>query len=156
MGLLAFHIFCDLKRIDENLRAPINLTILQSFIARMAGIYSTSTILGYVAAIWAWHVIHGIIWEVDRPELNTIVKGTQKMAPKESGRQKQEPVTIEYIKKIIQHLWKTNNLNVAVLACLTTAFWGAARLGEVMVPNLSAFNPKIHAKRSDLGISIDQ
>ena len=42
-----------------------------------------------------------------------------------------------------------------MVACLTTAFWGAARLGEVMVPNLSAFDPKIHMKRSDLGISID-
>ena len=52
-GLLAFHIFCDLKKVDENLRAPVDLTILQLFIARMAGIYSTSTISGYVAAICA-------------------------------------------------------------------------------------------------------
>ena len=78
------------------------------------------------------------------------------MALKESERQKQEPVTIEYIKKIIQHLSKTNNLDVAVVACLTTAFWGAARIGEVMVPNLSTFDPKIHTKRLDLGISIDK
>ena len=122
----------------------------------MAGIYSASTISGYVAAIQAWHVIHGIAWEVDGPELSTIVKGAQKMAPKELERQKREPVTIEYIEKIIQHLSKTNNLDVAVVACLTTAFWGAARLGEVTVPNLSAFDPKIHTKRSNLGISINR
>ena len=62
-----------------------------------------------------------------------IVKGAQKMAPKESERQKRELVTIKYIRKIIQHLSKTNNLNIAVVACLTRAFWGAARLGEVTV-----------------------
>ena len=43
-----------------------------------------------------------------------------------------------------------------VLACLTTTFWGAARLGEVTVPNLSAFDPRRHIKRSDLGESVDR
>ena len=116
-GLLAFHIYCDLKRVDESLRAPVDLTILQSFIAKMAGIYSASTISGYVAAIQAWHIIHGIAWTVDGPSLNTIIKGAQRMAPKESVRQKREPVTIEYIEKISQHLSKTSSLDVAVLAC---------------------------------------
>ena len=78
------------------------------------------------------------------------------MAPKESVRQKREPVTIEYIEKISQHLSKTSSLDVAVLACLTTTFWGAARLGEVTVPNLSAFDPRRHIKRSDLGESVDR
>ena len=45
-GLLAFHIFCDSKKMDKDLRAPVNLAILQSFVARMAGIYSTLTISG--------------------------------------------------------------------------------------------------------------
>ena len=84
-----------------------------------------------------------------------IMKGAQKMAPKESERQKREPVTIEYIERVAQHLSESNNLNVAVLACLTTVFWAAARLGEVTVPNLSAFDPKTHVKWSDLGESID-
>ena len=150
-GLLAFHIFCNSKKIDEDLRAPVNLAILQSFVARMAGIYSVSTISGYMAAIQAWHIIHGIVWAVDGPELGAIVKGAQKMAPKKSERQKQELATIKYIKKIIQHLLKTNNLDITVWACLTTAFWGAARLGEVTVPNLSAFDPKIHVKSPTWG-----
>ena len=98
-GLLAFHIYCDSKRVDESLRAPVDLVILQSFIAKMAGIYSASTISGYVAAIRAWHVVHGVAWTVDGPSLNAIVKGAQRMAPKESVRQKREPVAIEYIEK---------------------------------------------------------
>ena len=117
----------------------------------MAGIYSALTISGYVAAIRTWHIIHGIVWVVDGPELGAIVKGTQKMAPKESERQKQELATIKYVEKIIQYLSKTNNLDVAVWAYLTTVFWGAARLGEVTVPNLSASDPKIHVKSPTWG-----
>ena len=154
-GLLAFHIFCDSKKIDENLRAPVDLIILQSFVARMAGIYSASTISGYVAAVWAWHVIHSVAWTVDGPGLNAIMKGAQKMAPRESERQKREPITTEYIERVSQQLSKTNSLDVAVFACLTTTFWAAARLGETTVPNLLAFDPKRHIKRSDLGESID-
>jgi hypothetical protein len=40
--------------------------------------------------------------------------------------------------------------DATVLACLTIAFWGAARLGEVTVPNLKGFDPALHAKVSDI------
>ena len=73
-----------------------------------------STISRYVAVIRAWHIIHGIAWVVDGPELGTIVKGAQKMAPKESEQQKREPAIIEYIEQVIQHLSMANNLDVAV------------------------------------------
>ena len=38
--------------------------------------------------------------------------------------------------------------------CLTTAFWGTARLGEVTVPTLDGFDPKIHVKVSDVEFGI--
>jgi hypothetical protein len=41
-----------------------------------------------------------------------------------------------------------------VHACLTTAFWGTARLGEVTVPKLNAFKPHIHIKVSDVQYGI--
>jgi hypothetical protein len=149
-GLYAFHLFCDSKEVAENLRAPIALTILQLFVARMAGIYSASAISGYVAAIRAWHIIHGTPWSVGGPELNAIIKGAQQMAPRSSTRQKREPITISYIEKIHSSLSETNPLDVAVFACLTSAFWATARLGELTVKNLDAFNPTIHVKRSNL------
>ena len=40
--------------------------------------------------------------------------------------------------------------DAAILACLTTAFWGTARLGEVTVPNLKSFKPETHVKVSDV------
>ena len=35
-------------------------------------------------------------------------------------------------------------------ACLTTAFWGTARLGEVTVPKLDGFDPSVHIKLSNV------
>ena len=43
-----------------------------------------------------------------------------------------------------------NPKDAAIHACLTTAFWGTARLGEVTVPKLDGFNPRTHVKVSDV------
>lgn len=150
-GLLAFHKFCDWKEVTEDLRAPVAPIILKTFVSRMAGIYSASAITNYVAAIRAWHVIHGVAWTVEGPEFNAIMKGAKQMAPKSSTRRKREPMTVEYIETIHAHLSETNPLDIAVFACLTVAFWSTARLGELTVKNLSSFDPGVNVKRSDLG-----
>ena len=53
-GLLMFHIFCDHKGIEEEHRAPVNPTILSSFISTLAGTYGGNTIRNYVYGIRAW------------------------------------------------------------------------------------------------------
>ena len=80
-GLLAFHVFCDRKGIAEDLRVPVDTLILQSFITTLAGIYSAAAITNYVAAVKAWHIIHGITWNIGKPEVDAIIKGAKAMAP---------------------------------------------------------------------------
>ena len=155
-GLLAFHVFCDQKGVAEDLRAPVDNLILKSFVATLAGIYSATSITNYTSAIRAWHIVHGIEWKIGDPEMNAIIKGAKQMAPRSSTREKREPMTKGYIEKLRPHFSDTIPLDVAVFACLTTAFWSTARLGELTVPNLLAFDPKIHVKRSNLGKSIDR
>ena len=154
-GLLTFHVFCSAKNVAENLRAPVSAIILQSFVARMAGIYSASAVTNYVAGIRAWHIVHGVPWTVGGPELDTIIKGAKNMAPKSSTRKKRAAITVEYLEKVHQQLSDTEPLDVAAFACLTSAFWATARLGELTVKNLSAFNPKLHVKRSDVSTETD-
>ena len=155
-GLLAFHVFCDRKGIAEDLRAPVDHLILESFVATLAGIYSATAITNYVAAVRAWHVVHGVAWNIGGREIDSVIKGAKTMAPRSSTRDKREPMTVEYIEKLHPHFSDTTPLDVAVFACLTSAFWATARLGEFTVKNLSSFDPKIHVKRSDLGESIDR
>ena len=132
-GLLAFHVFCDSKDVAEDLRAPVADLVFKSFVSKLAGIYSSSAITNYVAAVRAWHVIHGVAWKVEGLELSTIIKGAKCMAPRASKRRKRAPITVEYVEKISMHLSDTEPLDVAVFACLTSAFWLAARLGELTV-----------------------
>ena len=129
---------------------------MKSFIATLAGIYGATTITNYVSAVKAWHIIHGAAWNVGGLEVDSIIKGAKAMAPRSSTKEKREPMTVEYIEKLRPTFSDTVPLDVAVFACLTSAFWSTARVGELTVKNLSAFNPKVHVKRSDLGESVDR
>jgi hypothetical protein len=153
---LVFHVFCDQKGVAEDLRAPVDGIILKSFVSTLAGIYSATAITNYIAAVRAWHIIHGVAWNVGGPEMESIVKGAKAMAPPSLTKAKRDPMTVDYIEKLRPHFSDTNPLDVAVFACLTSAFWATARIGELTVRNLSAFDPKVHVKRSDLGESTDR
>ena len=149
-GLLIFHIFCDHKEVDEKHQAPVNPTVLSSFISTLIGTYGGSTIKNYVCSVRAWHIIHGKQWKVNDNEVEALLIASKKMAPKESKRKEKEPWTMEYLTKICKALDPKDPKDAAILACLTTAFWGTARLGEVTVPNLGGFDPAIHVKVSDV------
>lgn len=149
-GLYAFHFFCDHKDISEEHRSPVNPTVLASFISTMVGIYGGSTIRNYVYGIRAWHIIHGIPWNTNREEVDALLKAGRRLTPKEAKRAEKKPWTIEYLKTICGALNQEDPRDIAVLACITTAFWGTARLGEVTVPALNKFNPKTHVKVSDV------
>ena len=149
-GLLMFHIFCDHKEVEEEHRAPINQTVLASFISTLAGTYGGSTIKNYVYGIRAWHIIHGVEWKVNDNEVDALFKAGNKMSPKEARRKEKEPWTVDYLTKICENLNANDPKDAAIHACLTTAFWGTARLGEVTVPKLDGFDPAIHVKISDV------
>jgi hypothetical protein len=149
-GLLMFHIFCDHKGIGEEHRAPINQTVLSSFISTLAGTYGGNTIRNYVYGIRAWHIIHGAAWKINDHEVEALLKAGNKLSPKEARRKEKQPWTLEYLTGICEKLNKDNPKDAAILACLTTAFWGTARLGEVTVAKLDGFDPSIHVKVSDV------
>lgn len=149
-GLYIFHAFCDKKSIEEKHRAPVQPAVLASFISNLAGTYGGGTIKNYVYGVRAWHILHGMAWSVNEDELVALLTAGGRLAPKKSRRRERAPWTLSHLKKICHTLDRKNNLDAAVLACLTTAFWGTARLGEVTVPNLEAFDPSVHVKVADV------
>jgi hypothetical protein len=149
-GLFAFHLFCDARNIDEKHRAPIDPGVLASFISALAGIYGGSTIRNFVYGIRAWHIIHGASWKIEENQLQALFAAGEKMAPPSSKKPEKQPWTVEYLSTICEGLDPNDHKDAAVHACLTTAFWGTARLGEVTVPKLSAFKPQIHVKVSNV------
>lgn len=150
VGLYAFHLFCQYKEIDEERRAPIQQTVLACFISSLAGIYGGSTIKNYLYGVRAWHIIHGLPWKVNDDEIKALLTASTKLAPKESSRKEKEPWTVDHLTAVCGQMDLNNPEDAAFLACITTAFWGAARLGEVTVPSLDAFDPALHVKRRDV------
>ena len=125
-----------------------------SFISTLAAAYSGSTISNYVCGIRAWHLIHGVSWRIDKPELDTMLKAAEKLTPLSSKRKKRRPYTIDFILAIRHHLDLSTPMGASVFACLTTCFFATGRVGEFTVQRLDGFNPNIHISRAR--VSFDQ
>lgn len=155
-GLLVYHIFCDNKSIPEVQRAPASSIILSSFVAAMAGSYAGKTIANYLHGVRAWHILHGVPWHLNGPEVDTLLKAAEKLAPPSSKQKKRRPYTIEFILALRTHLDLNLPLDAAVYGCLTSTFYTAARVCEFTVRTLDSFDPAIHVKLSDVGKSQDR
>ncbi len=155
-GLLVFHTFCDNKGITEEQRAPLSPVLAAAFISSIAGVYSGSTIRNFLYALRAWHILHGVHWQMNEPEMEALLKAAEKAAPPTSKRKKQLPYTPDFMASIRTRLDLSNPFEAAVFACLTTTFYTAARLGEFTVPKLDAFNAAKHVKPSDMREETDR
>ena len=99
-GLLVFHVFCDDNDIPEEQRAPTSPILAASFVATMAGAYSGKTIRNYFYGVRAWHILHGVKWEMNVPEMDGLLKGAEKVTPATSKRKQRTPYTPDFISKI--------------------------------------------------------
>ena len=151
-GILVYHVYCDVKGIPEDLRAPTSQHIITSFITSLAGSYSGATIHNYIHGIRAWHVLHGLEWRPNPLELEAILKGADRLTPPSSKRKKRLPYTPEFIAKLREHMELDEPFDAAVFACLTTCFYSAARVGEFVVPRLDAFSADKHVTLANLRV----
>ena len=143
-GLLTYHVFCDQKNISEEARAPASTNLIISFISAMAGSFAGSTINNYVSAIRTWHIIHHITWSIDHTAVDTALRAATVSAPPKSTKPLRQPVTINHLTAILNHLDKNHPLDAAIAACITTTFWSVSRLGEFTVPAIKSFSTKKH------------
>ena len=151
-GILVYHVYCDMRGIPEELRAPTNQHIITSFITSLAGSYSGAAIHNYIHGIRAWHILHGMEWRPNQLELEAVLKGADRLTPLSSKRKKRLPYTPEFIAKLRQHMKLDDPFDAAVFACLTTCFYAAARVGEFVVPRLDAFSAAQHITPANLRV----
>jgi len=155
-GILAFHVYCDSRSIEEPTRAPTSSELISAFISDLAGSYSGKTIASYIHGMRAWHILHGKSWSLDNNKIDAMLKAAKNLTPSSSKQKKQPPYTIDFMTSILQKLNPNNPLDAAVRSCLTTAFYSIARAREFMVKNLSSFDPAVHVKRSDIRHETDR
>lgn len=155
-GLLIFHAYCDLRQVPERERCPAHQSLVLAFIAACAGSYSGLALANNLYAIQAWHMLHGQKWDMTQTEVQAALDGAAALAPATSKRKKREPFTTDLISRLAEGLDLDNPLDAAVNACLKVAFWSMARLGELTVRSIKAFDPDIHVKRSDVRTGRDR
>ena len=147
-SLAAFHWFCNQADIAEADRAPASRDLLEVFASALVGVYSLSTINNYLAAVRAWHIIHGLELKTHKPTMDALLKAAIIMAPPDAQRAKRPPLRLEKIDTIKSLLALDKPLDSAVFACLTTTFWGTTRLGEFTLPDKIHFDATTHIARS--------
>jgi len=96
-GLLNFHVYCDQKDIPQDQLAPTSPVLIHAFISALAGAYSGSTIDNYIYGIWAWHLIHGVKWQMEVAELEALLRAAEKTTPATSRKKKRVPYTLAFI-----------------------------------------------------------
>jgi hypothetical protein len=155
-GLLSFHVFCDSKTVPEAARAPASPTLVAAFISELAGFLSGSTISNYIAGVRAWHILHGVPWSMNSPELEALLRAADRLTPSSSKRQARMPYTTEILCQLRPHFDLSLPFDASVWSCLTTLFWSTSRGGEFTVKTLTSFNPTVHVKPSDVTEVIDR
>jgi hypothetical protein len=70
--------------------------------------------------------------------LNQAAHGTKVFDPPQSKQGPRKPMTIVLLNAIIQHLSPINLVHVAILAAATTAFFGIACLGKIVLKHKHA------------------
>lgn len=155
-GLLVFHVFCDHRGIPEDQRAPASPDLIGLWISHLAGSYSGGAVRNYVSGVRAWHIIHGVEWRINKPQLDTLLRSSERLRPLESRRKKRQPFTVQFIEALLSQLDLNDPFDASTASCLTTTFFGAARVAEFTVPRLESFDPVKHVTRAGMRTGRDR
>jgi hypothetical protein len=145
-----FHVYCDSKVIPELQWAPVSKILLSAFISELTGAYPGKTISNYVYGVRAWHVLHGMTWQLNEPEMKALLMAASKLTPPSSKQKKLHPYMLNYMTKLKEQLNLQNPLNAASFTCLTTCFYTAGHVGGFTITWLNGFDPTKHATPTNL------
>ena len=154
-GLLIYHVFCDSCNISEEDRIPASLILIILFIVNCAGSYSGTTLANYVFAVHAWHILHGLPWNMDNMQVKAVLTGAAVLAPPSSKHPKRALVTVDLMEQIFHKLDMVKPLDAAVMSCFSTIFYSVTHTGEFTLPTLNAFDPTQHVKLSNISNWLD-
>ncbi|KAH9986510.1 hypothetical protein BJV77DRAFT_1028846 [Russula vinacea] len=131
LGSLMWHCFCDDRAIPSK-EGPQPAKLYVSFVAHMASAYS----------VRAWHVLHSVPWQLNKIEMDTMLRAAEKLTPASSKRKKRRPYTPGFIVALKQQM----NLEEP---------W-TPPLGEFTVRTLQTFDPNTHITTQNLAHDQDR
>lgn len=87
---------------------------------------------------------------MNQPEIDALLRAADLLTPPSSKRKPRPPYTVALLLKLRPFFDLAKPLDAAVWGCLTSLFYATSRTAEFTVKSLTAFNPSIHVKRSDV------
>ncbi|KAE8222197.1 hypothetical protein CF319_g4566 [Tilletia indica] len=131
----------------EEDRFPITVPLLVDFVSSVAGHYAGSTISNWISALRAYHLTHGFTLDTSHDLVKQVRRGAERLTPPASKRPPRPAYTARDLILLAPHFDLNEPFDAAIWATLLSAFWGLARLGELIVPRIDAFNPRFHPTR---------
>lgn len=130
-----FTSFCDTNSIPLSDRLPASEWLLCAFIASQAN-RAPSTLKNYISGLRAWHISNDVPWhgsirlQYVRDGISNISGAVLQAKPP------RPPITRNMLLTLHQVLSRTDPMELCILACADTAFWGQCRLGEILLHNI--------------------
>lgn len=153
-GVVKLYRFAKVKNVEKNELLPISPTLMKRFVVwgskkevEQAGddeSVKSSTLKAYIAGIKAWHMFH------DKPYPNhvdgavkTLLKATKMTeAIINEIEKKRPPVLVSDLVILLEVLPDEGEMGLAMMTVALVAFWGTARLGELLLDNQKKILPK--------------
>lgn len=146
-GVVKLHRFVKVKGLSTEEMLPITSNLLKRFVvwaskkdvevAKDDESVKSTTLKAYIAGIKAWHMFH------DQPyphhadaAVKTLLKATKMIeARMNEVERKRPPVLVSDLVIPLEVLPERGELGLAMLTVALVAFWGTARLGELLSDN---------------------
>lgn len=94
-----------------------------------------NTIRTYLSGIKAWHSFHDHPYPHDcTPKVELLLKTTKRIEAATTSRPAKNPVLLEHLRDLIEELSGSSIEKQIALTVALCAFWGMARLGELVKP----------------------
>lgn len=120
--LLRFTQFCDKHHIHKNLCMPASKALLCFFVTNQgAGIVSKGTVTSWLSGLEMWH--NGAPWHGGHI-LKCTKHGVTKLTPPSSHKPPCDPVFLQHMVALHQHLNLSNTQDCPIWAAACTAWWG--------------------------------
>lgn len=107
---------------------------------------SASTIEKYLTAVKCWHLFHGEPFpKLHDHKLKLLMKVAKKGDAElvDIRKEQKKPVLLSHLEKLVYTLTSGDRRDQAVLTVALVAFWGMARLGELVSDNKTKRMPKL-------------
>lgn len=153
-GVVKLYQFATLNKIEKSELLPISPSLVKQFVvwaskkevdkAKDDESVKSTTLKSYIAGIKAWHLFHDedYPFQVDAA-VKTLLKATRIIEARFNKiERRRPPVRLSDLVVLLETLPAQGEIGLATLCVSLVAFWGTARLGELLSDNPKTRLPK--------------